>query len=791
MKVKKRLFKSTAVVLSVILLISSLSAAALAAGRTEFGMINEYETESGNNNYIAEHEAVLERLYEGCMNHEESINILDFRLPVNDYHSLVPALLGVYPELFFVDNAGGMSSGGYLAAITPTYTAGKEDADVMLEEFYAKADEYLALIGDDMDDFTKAVVLHDALVLNSNYKIEDSTNYTFMVEGWGRCENYVECYAYLLSKVGIKSEIINSDAMVHEWMKIQLDGSDYYYNVDITFDDPLYNGYGDMPDKVTHTYFLLSDDRIRQIDHYDYEYINESGTEYDDHNNLHDLTNPLFYVNGDLYTLYVSDKTGYIATYDHADDSFTNKLTITDKWSADAYGAGATWNGNFSGIGEYGGLLYFNGDNCIYCYDPVTGVKTSYIETAMTDGRHLYGMYVKDGKIYGRAASAPNSDFEFVYVGDCISSYNIEVSDSITHGTVTADKEAAAAGDTVTLTVTPDEEFVVKEVTVNDVEITPADGVYQFVMPSEDAYVSAMFDFADSVGAIAGYTLSLKGDIGVNFYMELADDIAGSDSAYMLFTVPNGEATYEKRVKVSDVEPVTEENSTYYVFECGVSAKDMVSDIKARIVDGDTYGTEYSYSVEKYAKFILGHPEVDEYADAAGMVKAMLNYGSYSQEFFNNNVTNLANASLDEGDKVIDDVTAELIDKSAFNEALPDDVVFKGASLSLQSETTLSLYFKSDSTLIFDCGDRVAVTETSGDYQILRIRNISAKELGDDFAVSVSADTAQGTITYSPMNYCYNVLNNEAYADDPNLQNVVKAIYKYWQAAKYYFNYNI
>lgn len=791
MKANNRLSKAVAVMLSVLILISSLSAAASAAGKTEFGMINEYQSESGNKNFIAEHEAALERLFAGCMNHDESIEILDLRIPVNDYYSLVPALLGIYPELFFVSNASGRTSGNYLSEITPVYTADKEEADAMLAEFYDKADEYLALIDEDMDDFTKAVVLHDALVLNSNYEIEDSTNYTFMVEGWGRCENYVECYAYLLSKAGIRSEIVNSDAIVHEWMKIQLDGSDYYYNVDITYDDPLYNNYGDMPDKVQHTYFLMSDELIQQFDHYDYVYINESGTEYDDHTNLHSLTNPLFYVNGCLYTIYVSDKTGYLAVYNHADDSFTNKLTISDKWSADAYGPGATWNNNFSGIGEHGGLLYFNGDNCIYCYDPATGEKTTYIQTALTDGRHLYGMYVKDGKIYGKAAADPNSEFEFVYVGDCISSYAVEVSDSIAHGKVTADKDAAAAGETVTLTVTADDEFVVKEVTVNGDVIAPADGVYQFEMPSEDAYVSAVFDFADGMGAAAGYTLSLNGDIGVNFYMELADDVADSDSAYMLFTVPDGEDTYEKSVKVSDSVQVTDNDSVYYVFRCGVYAKDMVSDIKARIVDGDNHGTEHSYSVVEYARYILEHPEIDEYADAAELVKAMLNYGANSQVFFDNNVANPANASLDADDKVIYDVTADLIGKSGFSKALPAGVAFEGSTLSLQSETTLSLFFKSDSTLSFDCPGRVFESVTSAGYQILRIRNISAKELGDDFTVSVSTVDGQGTISYSPMNYCYNVLNNEAYADDTSLRNVVRSIYKYWQAAKYYFNYNV
>ena len=82
MKAKNRISKSVAVMLSVLLMISSLSAAASATGKTEFGMINEYESASGNKNFIAEHEAALERLYAGCMNHDESIDILDLRLPV-------------------------------------------------------------------------------------------------------------------------------------------------------------------------------------------------------------------------------------------------------------------------------------------------------------------------------------------------------------------------------------------------------------------------------------------------------------------------------------------------------------------------------------------------------------------------------------------------------------------------------------------------------------------------------------------------------------------------------------
>lgn len=795
MKKNNRIFKLLTTVLCVILLISSVCVPALATERTEFGMIDEYQPNSGDPNFVADHEEVLERLFEGCINHEASIDILSYNIPVADYYSLIPALIGIYPELFFVETASGSTLNGYLATIDPVYLVSKQEADVMLEEFYAKADEYLALIDDDMDDFTKAVVLHDALVLNNVYKIGtsqeviDSTNYTFMVEGWGRCENYVECYAFLLSKVGIKSEIINSDAMVHEWMKIKLDGSDYYYNVDITYDDPLYGTVGDLPDKVQHEYFLLSDEAIQQNHdkpHYGYEYIYDSDEAYDAHTNLHNLDNPMFYLNGALYTLYTYGRKGYIATYDHSNDSFTDKLEINDVWYAEAYGAGAAWGGNFSGIGEYKGLLYYNGENCVYCYDPVSGAKTTYIQTAMTDGRYLYGMYVKDGKIYGRASTDPNAEFEYVYLGDCIERYNVIISDGIIHGAVTADKEAAGEGETVTLTVNPDEGFLTDGVWVNNDEIEPVNGVYSFDMPDEDAVITASFDFADGVSSLAGYTVSLRDDIGVNLFMELDENAAVNEDAYMLLTVPSGANTHQIKAYVKDAQTRVINGVTCYVFSCGVSAKDMSSQITAQIISGDIQGTVYTCSVKEYAEYMLSHPEVQEYAAAADIVKAMLNYGAYSQLYFNNNIDLLANASLNDDEKALGNITAATIGVSSFTASLPEGVSFEGSSLSLKSQTVLSLYFKSDKELTFSSDTKTVTTVKSGGYQIARVTGITAKELRDNFTLTVSAGNNSGTVSYSPMNYCYNVLNDNY---TPAHQDVVKALYVFWTEAKTYFNY--
>ena len=54
---------------------------------------------------------------------------------------------------------------------------------------------------------------------------------------------------------------------------------------------------------------------------------------------------------------------------------------------------------------------------------------------------------------------------------------------------------------------------------------------------------------------LAGHSVSLEGDIAVNFYMELSNDIAASQTAYMQFSVPNTSKEYQNQtVKVSKAE---------------------------------------------------------------------------------------------------------------------------------------------------------------------------------------------------------------------------------------------
>ena len=284
---------------------------------------------------------------------------------------------------------------------------------------------------------------------------------------------------------------------------------------------------------------------------------------------------------------------------------------------------------------------------------------------------------------------------------------------------------------------------------------------------------------------LAGHSISLDGDIAVNFYMELSDSvIAHKDTAYMHFTVPDGNGTTEQTMLVKDALIKEWNGKNYYVFKCRVAAKEMTSQIKAQIIDAGMHGTEYTYSVKDYADYLLEHAdEREDLAKAVPLVKKMLNYGAYAQLYFDKNPETLANADLDDAEKLLGDITITAPD-TVFD--LPDGVTYAGATLSLKSETSLSLYFKSSKTLTFSVDGKTVETAKSGGYQIARIRGISAKELKNSFTLSVTAGESSGSVTYSPMNYCYNTLNGDT--EDENLINVTKALYQYAQAADSYFD---
>lgn len=281
----------------------------------------------------------------------------------------------------------------------------------------------------------------------------------------------------------------------------------------------------------------------------------------------------------------------------------------------------------------------------------------------------------------------------------------------------------------------------------------------------------------DNVSRIEGYSISLGGNIAVNFYISLDDSITDDADAKVVFTLPKNTI---HTVSVKDAE-VTD--AGYYVFTCEVNALQMTESIKAQVIATDYESEIHSYSVVEYAEKLLKEAAEGntEYADAAPLVKAMLNYGANSQIHFGYNTENLANSILSDEDKVLQDTSLiAYMPKVTGKEA---GVRAYSASLTLNSETELNIYFaidNEDNIPEFFVNGESAIPVKVGNYYRIKISDIPAQNLDKEYVVTVGGLT----VKYSAMSYGYKAMLTQS----DTVKNVIRAMYAYNQLAKAYLN---
>ena len=329
--------------------------------------------------------------------------------------------------------------------------------------------------------------------------------------------------------------------------------------------------------------------------------------------------------------------------------------------------------------------------------------------------------------------------------------------------------------------------------------------------------------YIDGIGAkLAGYSLSLTGNIGVNFYMELSNDVVNDESAYMNFTLPNGttskvyvSGTHEDG-STATTDTTVKNGVTYYVFTCEVAAKEMTSDIKAQMIgnNGEKKGTVYTYTVKEYADYILSHMSAEESDISKAtiqLVKGMLNYGGAAQKYFGYKTDKLASDGLTLTGAVFNDTSIINNITNKANKASVTcanaKVTFKSAYLSLNSTTDLCVFvqFADDVTVKEDmfaiwCNtdqiskDQYEVTKFNEEncYKIT-LHGVKASQLNEKYAFYVElSDTEYAELAYYGTNsYAYTVMSSAC--DNINniesLREVVKALYAYGVCAEEYENY--
>ena len=284
----------------------------------------------------------------------------------------------------------------------------------------------------------------------------------------------------------------------------------------------------------------------------------------------------------------------------------------------------------------------------------------------------------------------------------------------------------------------------------------------------------------------AGHSVTLGGDIGVNFFLNPAvlDTYTGTKT--VKFTVDGKETT----VAV----PATADTNGYMV-TCNVVAAQMAHKISAVVYAGDTALDQTdSYSVQDYAEAVYAKPGDYTTEDKApalkALAKAMLNYGSEAQTVFASSLIehpDRADSNLDEAADYTGvnaaAVTAKINGTASDLNAVATDLNAKYHTNSLiyLQNNTLRVYF-TPTTYPADMPNAGAYDGNLSNYYYYKDKaNIAAAELDDQQTFTVG----NVSFTYSPLNYVVNVLNSNM---SPAQQNLAKSLYLYNQAANAFFD---
>jgi uncharacterized repeat protein (TIGR02543 family) len=271
-------------------------------------------------------------------------------------------------------------------------------------------------------------------------------------------------------------------------------------------------------------------------------------------------------------------------------------------------------------------------------------------------------------------------------------------------------------------------------------------------------------------------TITMQGDIGLNFYVKLADEIVSDPATVMQFIV-NGKTV---DVPMADALVSVKDGVTYYRFTLKLNAKQMTDTVYAQIVTSEgVVGNGVSYSVQRYCMNMIGKSTTE--TDIA-LYKAMLNYGAACQILFNYKTDNLANALMSAEDQVLADVDAS---EYAYTiTGSEEGIKLTSATILLESNTTLRVYYtltgdKSiDEFTFYVDGEEVKPIQ-KGDRYYVEIRNIYVKHMDEMHEFTVGGVT----LNYGVLSY----VNSMDLSSNEASVNVARALYAYWSAAEAFF----
>lgn len=283
-----------------------------------------------------------------------------------------------------------------------------------------------------------------------------------------------------------------------------------------------------------------------------------------------------------------------------------------------------------------------------------------------------------------------------------------------------------------------------------------------------------------SLPSVAGYSVSLRGNIGLNYYVDINSYYADQNAVMTFCKESDGSeiASFD----ISEAVQTEVNGKSYYMFTCPLPASYMSEKITAKLTADGTDFNFAPYSVKEYADYILDNS--DTYANETALVKAMLNYGAYSEIALRNVETSETNAKLSDDEKMLGELP-DLSENKYTVSGTSENIKYAGSVISLKTETVIRHYFKlaegaDINSLNFTVNGETVTPVADGSYYRIDITGVNAVNIDKNYQVMVDGVT----LDYSVLSYVNSAIQSENISDD--VKNSVKALYFYCMEAKKY-----
>ena len=332
-------------------------------------------------------------------------------------------------------------------------------------------------------------------------------------------------------------------------------------------------------------------------------------------------------------------------------------------------------------------------------------------------------------------------------------------------------------------------EFEMQAAAPQEITLSGEGNTRTFTMPVYPVAVNAVF-----VPYFNGHSLSLNGDIGINYYLNLTDqDVTDGAKVDFAWTVEGTEKTHSVTL--------TAANKTSYGYKasCPIAVAEMTYDITATLTIGKKAVATDTYAAVTYANVILNDGAFrtkyiaekgeTKFNQLVTLVQTMLDYGSKAQVRFDRNTEHLANGGNDyfTGEENIPSGAGEM------DEHLEDcGLEYVGTSVIYLSKTTLRHYYKIvepdlftdeiKSGITFD-GEAVNYGEKNNLIYFDK-KDIAASQLDTEYVIRINGrEYRYSALDYSALSYSS---DDKPYSDSIPKQ-LAAAVYRYNQAANEYF----